>query len=349
MAKYNFGSGWLYVNGIPMNAGSDLFGIGCGNIKYLVTAKNTATNLYYAKLHKNGVAGSDIFTSLVAAEDALIADQNDVLVVTPGLYTETATCDWTKDHTHLVGLGGPNVMTREGKPNTCLYSDTAGVDYVIHLTGDFCQFYNIQIQNGDTGGSADGDNLSAVGVAGYGNYFNHVLFRGINSAAQIADFACSSLEIMQGAGELLFDDCIVGQNGYGGTRTGVAKQGVMLWSATGAPVVEGMEFRGCKFLQRINSAADTPIVYQATQNAIDKLVLFNNCTFSSYWVNWGGTADQVFSQPPGGPATSYVVLKDCVARGFDDWVGTGVAAGNWIHTNQPASSHDGGLTVEGFA
>ena len=68
MAQYNFGSGGLYVNGIPMNAQAGVMGgIGCGNIKYMVTEKATATNLYYKRLVQNGVKGSDIFTSLVAA------------------------------------------------------------------------------------------------------------------------------------------------------------------------------------------------------------------------------------------------------------------------------------------
>jgi len=313
---------------------------------FFVTPSADSSTSHFKSWVEDNLPRDKCFTSVADAYAACTAYRNDTVYVFPGLYTTTATLDWTKDRTHLVGLGGPNVMTREGKPNCCVYTDTAAVDYTIHLTGDFCQFHNIQIQNGDTGGSADGDNLSAVGVAGYGNYFSHVLFRGINSAAQIADADCSSLEIMQGAGELMFEDCIIGQNGYGGTRTGVAGQGHLLWSATGAPAVEGMIYRRCTFLQRISNVA-CPMVAMVTSSGIDKLVLFDECTFSSYWVNWADKANTVF-EARAGVSTSYVVLKDCVAAGWDYWEYAGAGAspgGAWVQTNQPASNYAGGIPV----
>ena len=240
-------------------------------------------------------------------------------------------------------------MTREGKPNCCIYTDTAAVDYTIHLTGDFCQFHNLQVQNGDTGGSATGDNLSAVGIAGYGNYFKSVMMRGINSAAQIADAECSSLEFGDGSGESLFDDCIIGQNGYGGTRTSTS-QGHLNWKNTDtAPSSEGGTFNRCKFLSRA-ATAGVPMVIQTKQNSIDKVWLFDNCVFSNYWVNWADQCNYVFHHLiGGGPATVQVLLKDCIARGYDAWVVAGEASGNWIHTNQPASNGAGGLTVEANA
>jgi len=209
-------------------------GPGIGKIQYLMPTTST-TARYNTMMADNGIDAADCHATLAAAYAAITNDRNDIILTFPGLYTATATCDWAKDHAHLLGLGGPNILGRRGRPNVQLHTDTEAVDYTVHLTGDFCQFHNITISNGASGGSADDENLAAVGVAGYGNYFKTVAFRGINSAAQMAAAACSSLEIMAGSGELLFENCNIGSNGWGTARTNTT-QGHLLFSYSGTPL-----------------------------------------------------------------------------------------------------------------
>jgi len=323
-------------------------GLGIGKILYLATSGGE----YEANLLDAGVPSSEIFSSLVAAEDDLTANKNDVLCVTPGLYTETATTDWDKDHTHLVGLGGPNAMGRQAtstvgaRANCMIYTDTNGVDYTIHLSGDCCQFHNIQLVNGTSGGSAGATNYGALGIAGYGNYFKHVLARGISTAAQIATGACCSVEIMEGSGELLFEDSIIGQNNYGGART-VEMQGHLKVSCAGdPPSPSNVIFDRTLFLSRSETATTHMVMWYNILGS-DRLWLFRECVFDNMSANHGVAINGVFGHVAPGVQSTNLRLVRCSASGYARWVHTGEntdgVAGSWIMADMPITGAGGGL------
>jgi len=344
MGFTNFPNG-LTSFGIPQYGNSGPIGIGTGNIYYLVTTK-ASTDLYYQRLKEHGIPGSDIFTSIITAHAAMTADQNDVLVVMPGLHTQTATCDWTKDHCHIVGLAGPNLHQRYGRPNCMVFTDTATVDYTIHLTGDFCQFSGFMIGNGHSAGAATAENLSAIGVAGYGNSFHTMGFQGVGSATQAASNNCSSVEIMAGAGELNFENCLIGGNTYLTTRSGTAS-GHLRFTSTEAGLANGL-FRNCLFLSR--SAVDAvPMVFLYSQAGLDRAWQFDRCHFDNYTPSWTGLPlENVFGLTTQSPQTVNVTLKDCTANGYQYWSNTNVGAGGalYLKGNMPAVAVLGGVCVD---
>lgn len=302
-------------------------GIGVGEMFFLVTAK-TSADAYYTLLAEKRIPDSKIFTTLATAEDAMTGSRNDVLFVYPGLHTQITEVGWDKSNTHLVGLGGPNVMGRNLRPNVMLYANTAAMGYNLNLTGNNCQFRNIAIQSGtSTTDTADATSYGPMKVNGYGNYFSKVQLRGINTAKQLAAVACSSLEISDNGDFPLFEDCIIGQNTFGGTRT-TASQGHIKFTGTATPSPQNGTFKRCLMLNRTDS--DCPMVVNSAYGGMDRLWLFEDCYFENWSTNWAATAPYVFENSVMIQA-SEVRLVNCTASGYDQWETT-VHGGKWVMT-----------------
>lgn len=284
----------------------------------LISEGNTAINLAYANM---------------------TANQNDVLLVAPGLYTETVSIDWAKSHTHIVGMGGPNIDGRVAKYNTMLYLDTASIDYALDVSGEECQFRNFQIQSGVLSGSANATTLSAARVTGYGNRFSKVMFKGIHSAAQLAAVACSSLEIGGDASYSRFEDCVIGQNGWGGVRT-IAYQGHLIFTSAVTPSPQNGTFKHCLFLDRSDTTGLATVVIK-TYGGLDRLWLFEDCHFDNWSTNYAGTMAQVFVNAVMMQAAN-IRLKNCSASGYGAWSPT-LHGGKYVMSDMPITGTGGGL------
>jgi len=320
-------------------------GPGIGNIFYVAPA-SSSTSQYRTQWQSMGIEKDHFIYDLPSkAYDDMTGDRNDVMIIAPGIYTETASIDWAKDHTHAIGLGGPNLHQRYGRPNCMIMQDTAAVDYTVHLTGDFCQFHGFMLGNGHSTGSATADNLSALGLAGYGNYFNRMGFQGVGSATQAADADCSSVEIMAGAGELMFEDCLIGDNTYVTTRSSTTS-GQLLLTSTVAGVANGI-FKNVLFLSR-SAVAATAMVHRKTQAAYDRTWIFDRCHFDNFNPSWAANLTNVFDAEDHSPQTSNITLKDCTAFGYSYWMNTNTGGGAdlQIRGNGPAVAALGGICLD---
>lgn len=186
-------------------------------------------------------------------------------------------------------------------------------------------------------------------LVGYGNYFKRVAFRGIGSTAQLGAAACSSLEI-GAAGECEFDECIIGQNGFGSTRT-IATQGHMRlsYAADDAGMVspQNMVFKNTMFLSR-SETITTPMVYWTNLYASDRMWMFDNCHFENFSVNGSleGLCEVVFKKDTGTNRTTNVSLRNCSARGYNLWIGSAQNPGYYqpmFQSNSPLTGTGGGL------
>ena len=121
-------------------------GPGIGNIKYLVP-NTSSTSQFRNILQENNTPDADMFTTLASAEAAMEAYQNDVLLVMPGLYTESAETDWDKAWTHMIGLGGPNTYGEYAEPNCVIRTTGTSVVNTLDVTGQLCQFHNVTFNN----------------------------------------------------------------------------------------------------------------------------------------------------------------------------------------------------------
>ena len=106
MSKYNFGPSGPFYNGIPLIPGMPL-GIGTGEVFHLFA---DVTDYYYHI--KRGVKRGHAFITLAEAEDAMVSDRGDTLIVYPGDHVQTASLTWDKDNTAIIGAGSPNQHKR---------------------------------------------------------------------------------------------------------------------------------------------------------------------------------------------------------------------------------------------
>jgi len=321
-----------------------------GNIYYMAEASSA----FETRMLENGIPADRIFHTLAAAYAATTASQNDVILVSPGLYTETAVTNWTKDHTHLVGLGGKHKFDRSAEYKTLIYTDTAAQEAIVHMTGDYCQFHNLTLQNGLSGGSATAANLTALLLQGHGNYFKGVNFRGMHTTAQSQSNNCSSIEFNSGARGCYFEDCLFGHQAYGVKRANTTSGHLLLkYDTADLPNPSNMIFKDCLFLSRdtgtVATDLDCAAVYHSTNVAADRLWYFENCYFDSWSDNWANRAAEVFKTSTGGATTSNFRLHNCGASGYSRWTasqrGYGSAGTWWLMSDMPITGTGGGLAL----
>jgi hypothetical protein len=307
-----------------------------GEIFY-VAPNDSSTSHYRDAL--GDVAGG-IYTNVTDAYNAATAYRNDIIFVAPGAYDEGASIDWTKDNTHLIGLGGPNTRADYSEKNVVIYTDTTEVDYTIHLTGDHCIFMNIGINNA----GANAGNYAALYVNGYGNYFENVSIIGNLAAEQLADEECASLFIGTNAHNCKWINCDIGEDCWGNRSAAHSGQVSFIGSAP-----NGGLFRNCFFRSQSETATVAMItVYNGAAGSthIGRGWVFDNCIFNNFddSSTAGTDLNQVFDLDvaSGHGTAEPIILHNCTAHGFTEWTAcdsNGVIAGA-----MPYYGAGGGLT-----
>lgn len=281
-----------------------LVGPGIGKLHFVVPDRAGA---YAALLSGSGIGQGSIYTSVSTAYSMAVASRNDVICVYPGAYAETASIDWSKANTHLMGMGGIHSLGDYYEPNVVLYTATAAVDYVIDLTGANFQCHDIAIQN--AGNSAT--NYAAVKVNKYGSYFKNVSLMGQMEATTAATAVCGALYIHTDGHTAIFEDCVIGQDVWS-VRSG-ANGGVIRFS--GSQPNDG-QFRRCT-IKSISSTATCAAVAVASGTGIGRGWEFRDCRF----LNFSDAATQM-NQVFYGPTTTAwwpVHLHNCYSQGYDRW------------------------------
>jgi len=291
-------------------------GPGIGEIKYMAKTASS-TSQYRPQLETNGVDWADIHSTLASAYADVITNRNDIMLVMPGAYDEALTLDWTKDNLHILGCGGPNNRADYSEGNTVIYTDTATVDYTVHLTGDHCIFKNIGINNA----GANAGNFGPLYVNGYNNYFENVGLIGNMASQQLADDDCASLHIGTNAHNCKWIDCDIGEDCWGARSAAYSGQISFIGSNP-----NGGLFRRCYVRsQSVTAAVCMVTVYKGAAGTthVGRGWEFDNCTFHNHAGTTGETTEltKVFyiENPAGDNSCLPVLLKDCSAHGFDKW------------------------------
>jgi len=316
--------------GVPLYGSGGLLGLGVGNVKYVVEAK-ASTNLYYAKLRKNGIKQKNIFTTVGAAFAATTASQNDVVAVTPGKYLEGAEIAWNKASTHLVGLGGPNIGGDWAEPNVVIYTTGVAIASVITVTGANCQFYNATISNYGNNAAC----LTAFTLNKYGCYFKNVAFQGNMTTNQNTTVAAASLYIDTNGMYPIFDHCVIGQDVWG-TRSG-ANSGQLRFTGTGQP--NGGWLRHCRIISK-SVTATCAAVALPSDGAIGRGWVFDNCIFSNEYLTPFTNLTHVFYDND--DAGQSFLLRQCTALGYTQWQ----SKDRRIFADMPITGTGGGLCAE---
>lgn len=323
-------------------------GPGIGDIKYLTPAA-ASTSQYRTQLQSMDTDDDDIYTTLLAAETALTAYRNDIVLVFPGLFTNTAVHDWDKAHTHLMGLGGPNTRghyrtsSASDMRNVNLHTVTTDQADVINVTGENCQFLNVHIHNE----GSHANNVSALRVNSYGFYGRNLAIRGATGTDALSAVEAGSLYVHTDADYATFENCTIGHNTYSGGNKSGAKSGHLVFSSGATSGPQNTFFKGCYF-QLKAEATNVGLVRFSGGGCVDRDHVFEDCLFTNFWTNNADRGASVFYNTVAGVQAANVVLRRCTARGFDEWQITDLpsagAAAFLIEADMPVVDCGGGLT-----
>lgn len=200
------------------------------------------------------------FATLTQALAKCTAGNNDVVFLTGTVHT-TATTNWSKNNTHLIGLSAPcdNDRSRISQTGSTVFTP------LVNVTASGCIFANI----GTFHGFANASTQICWAEAGGRNYYQSVQFFGMGNATAAAQAGSRSLTVA-GSGENLFEQCTIGLDTI--VRATNANASLEFLSSTPRNT-----FRNCIFQAFISDVSDVHVTVGA--DGIDRYVLFDNCAF----------------------------------------------------------------------
>jgi len=277
---------YVALQGIPVGPNSNIYLVDPAN----GNDKNPGTNFKAPLL------------TLPEAYDRCITGQHDTVLTlaSAAALTLTEQLTWSKNLTHLLGLGAP---TMYGK-RTRIISGADDISPLVIFSGYGSIFKNLRIvheQADDTG------SLINARVSGARNHFENVEFAGNATASSAIDGGCS-LEIATGGAELLFKDCVIGLDTIEEATGCMA----MVVSATGAA---RNRFDRCVFAGYANSTG-AGLVEVNSGNSIDRAWVFRDCEFINLGTQTMASAF-LFHNPDA--RWKRMLLIDCWGMGFTDW------------------------------
>jgi len=282
----------------------------------------------------DGLSPLRAFKTLAKALSKCTANKNDTVFLMAESNTgsttsdlQTATLDWNKDLTHLIGICAPTAVSQRARIGN---ASTSALSPVLKVSANGCRIQNIQVINE----IADATALLAVEITGQRNYFNNVHFAGITNATQSA--AGSASLKLNGGAENVFERCTIGldTSSYDADATGILCD----TAATRNLFVD------CLIQGYITAAGYTHVkINDAT--GIDRWLWFKNCMFVAESTNKAVTQTEVFSIPA--ISQGKIILQGCSA--FSDggavvWDNTGRGI-IWNDTVSPTAAGAGGIST----
>lgn len=230
---------------------------------------------------------------------------NDTIYLIGGLTANvlSAAFTWDKSHTHLVGVGGDQVNNSRCR---ITMSNTTRSGAMFTISGNGCQFHNIY-WNDDSNASVSAVAPGAVKVSGDRNYFKRCHISGIvHSTLDVANAFSLKLD---GADEMLFEDCMIGNDTI---DKGSAENSALMWS-NGSKVV----FKGCTLYARIEHASNHALVWvpndgQEVNGGALSWNKFDDCDFIYTSTNQAYTPTEFFKVAAQAAATkNLILLRNC--------------------------------------
>jgi len=277
------------------------------------------------------------FKTLAFAYSKCTAGRNDVVfIVGDGSATATqrlsAALTWGKNATHLIGLTAPTLYSSRARISH-LTTQTTALNPLVTVTASGCIFANFSIYQGIAASGAADQLWTDTGER---NWYGRVHFAGMGatgSSAGANDAASYSL-YLNGGGEHLFEDCVIGLDT---TARDAANASLLIAGETARNT-----FRRCKF--PMYATATSPwFVNAASANSINRTLTFEECSFINVMgLTSSATAAAVCSNHDS--QNGYIIFDRCTAYGAGHW--TAAAETNVLIANSPATSgNTGGFAV----
>ncbi|MFI5324493.1 MAG: hypothetical protein ACHQ6U_13490, partial [Thermodesulfobacteriota bacterium] len=258
----------------------------------------------------DGTAPSRAVKTLSAALALCTAGNNDVVVIigdgaSDATIRMSATLDWNKNATHLVGITAPTWEAQRARiaPPT---TQTTNINPLLTVSASGCYFANFSFFQGVGQASTD---EQLINITGMRNYFERIHFGGMGHANGAARAGSYIMKFTNGD-ENTFESCAIGletiqrsaANGSIVIASGSQRNRFIncefpmaasatspLWldaSAAGALNGSTMIFRSCLFRNLLNiSSAQTPAVVCTVNGSVNGTIIFDKCSMmATKWV-----------------------------------------------------------------
>lgn len=257
----------------------------------------------------------DPFRTLTQAHTVCVAGNNDVVFLT-GTANLTTTLNWSKNSTHLIGLGASLGASIAQQAGASLFTP------LVNVTAQGCIFKDLKALHGFNSATTQ----ICWAEAGGGNSYQNVKFFGMNNATAAAQAGSRSLTV-SGVGDNLFTGCMIGLDTV--VRATGTNTSLEFLSSTPRNI-----FRNCIFQANVTNAADTHIAIGAT--GIGGFVLLDNCSF----------LNAVLSVPVATTMTASITADVAaggvvLVQGGSSFGATSLGAGGIIRVNMATAAANG--------
>lgn len=247
------------------------FGFGpVGEIRMLTKGSGNAYNYYRDKIND-----ANLHTSIALAEEAMVTQRNDVLLVTPDSHAWRGDSDatgaaltWDKTNTHILGMS----PTSKAGYNRARFSHSGyTMANFITVSGDDNCFKNLRFMHGSSTGAAS--DLTCAIISGAGNRFENVAFAGPNDATQAA--TAGYLGVRLSGSHNYFKGCMFGS--VNDVDRSAANAILSFDTTCGGWNI----FENCVFRSRSGGGQATAyfINDKVTDTVVDYTAIFLNCQF----------------------------------------------------------------------
>jgi hypothetical protein len=247
-------------------------GIVPGEVVLLTADRSAATP---ALATKRGIGAGSIYTSIALAEDQMVTNRNDVVLVSPeshawrGDANATATAlAWDKSNSHVLGMAVPS---RAGYTRSRFSHSGYTMANFMTVSGDNNHFKNIRFMHGSaTGGASD---ITCYTVSGAGNIFENVTNAGPNNATQAA--SNNYLGVVVSGSHNYWKNCMFG------SVNDVDRSGTSCMLSFSAACGGWNIFENCVFRSRSGGGQATAYFINdaVTDTVVDYTAIFLNCQF----------------------------------------------------------------------
>lgn len=242
-----------------------------GEIQLLTGGSGNAHNFFRTR-----VLEERIHTYVSQAENVMVTQRNDVMLVTPAshawrgdLHATATALTWDKESTHMLGLDPGSL----GGYQRARFSHSGyTMANFMTVSGANNVFKNLRWMHGSsTGGASD---TTCITVTGAGNRFDSCCFGGPNDATQSASANYIGV-LLNGATQNYFKDCMFG------TANAIQRSGancMLKFSGAGGLNV----FENCIFRSNSLTATDCFFINFASTEQSSPAAIFLNCQFVNH-------------------------------------------------------------------
>jgi hypothetical protein len=263
----------------------------------------------------DGLSVEHPFATLATAYAACTANQHDTIFYIAGSSSVTlsAALTWSKNYTHLIGIGAPTEVGQRAR--FFQLSTLTGASPLLTISATGCVFKNFYIFQG----VADNTSLINVSVTGGRNYFENVHFAGGGHATQAINGGASLK--LDGAEENTFVNCTIGVD-TAAAATGMV--GILFDGEAHRNI-----FKNCKVTMYAGHTG-AAFVEVTDGTGIDRYTIFDNCLFINSNLDNFLMASGFVIPAFAGNNSSRILLKDCIILGTSklDASDRGVLYGN---------------------